>query len=141
MTWHGPGQVVVYPVLGLPRHAQDLHGVMRGLEQVVIDVLAELGVAAGRDARNTGVWIEGQKVAAIGIACRKWVTWHGLALNVTPDLGVYRRILPCGLPQDTVTRLADHVQAPPPKDVADRVVRRLGALWTRILAGEPWPVP
>jgi lipoyl(octanoyl) transferase len=130
VTFHGPGQLVGYPILALPSHRHDLHGYLRGLEQVLIDTLADLGIAAGRDPRNTGVWVSGKKIAAIGIACRKWVTWHGFALNLTTDLMYYQRINPCGLDSALVTRLADHLDPCPSMDeIADRVAVRLAEWW------------
>jgi len=130
VTFHGPGQLVGYPILKLPDHRHDLHGYMRGLEQVLIDTLAELGVTGTRDPRNTGVWVDGKKIAAIGIACRKWVTWHGFALNITTDLSYYQRINPCGMDSSLVTRLQDHVEhCPSMADVSQRIGCGLEAWW------------
>jgi len=86
VTFHGPGQIVGYPIFQLPDNRHDLHGFMRGLEEMMIRTLSHLGVSAQRDARNTGVWIEGAKVMAIGISARRWVIWHGFALNLDTDL-------------------------------------------------------
>ena len=105
VTWHGPGQLVVYPILRLEN--ADLHAHLRRLEQVVIDTCAALGVVAGRDDRNTGVWHGGRKFCSIGIACRRWVTWHGLAINVDVDLGVYAGINPCGFDASVMTTLSE----------------------------------
>lgn len=130
VTFHGPGQVVGWPVVALPPGRQDLHLWMHGLEHVVITVLEGLGLAPHRDARNTGVWLEGRKVAAIGIGCRRWVTWHGFALNLDVDLGYFQRIQPCGLARDTVTRLADHLDAPPSwEELAGRCAAELERWW------------
>ncbi|MCB9781073.1 MAG: lipoyl(octanoyl) transferase LipB [Alphaproteobacteria bacterium] len=130
VTFHGPGQIVAWPVVSLPPDRRDLHLWMHGLEHVVIEVLGDLGLAAGRDARNTGVWLDGRKVCAVGIGCRRWVTWHGLALNLTTDLAAFRRINPCGLGQDTVTRLADHLDVVPDwADLAQALADRLDAWW------------
>ena len=112
-TWHGPGQVVAYPIYQLPDGRRDVHRYLRDLEQVVIGVLSELGVVAGRRAGLTGVWIGDKKVASIGVAVRRWVTWHGLALNVHNDLGAFRAFRPCGLDPDVMTRVADHAEIPP----------------------------
>ncbi|MCA9566720.1 MAG: lipoyl(octanoyl) transferase LipB [Myxococcales bacterium] len=113
VTWHGPGQLVAYPIVDLRGRREDLHLHLHSLEAAVIGVLADLGLAPTRDARNTGVWLPGpvlpQKVCSIGIACRRWVTWHGLALNVDPDLSAFARIHPCGFSADVMTRLVDHV--------------------------------
>jgi lipoyl(octanoyl) transferase len=97
VTHHLPGQLVLYPVLDLQRHGADLHRYLRALEAVVIDVLAALGLAGERCPGLTGVWLEGRKVAAIGVGARRWVSQHGLALNVDCALEGFGRIVPCGL--------------------------------------------
>lgn len=112
-TWHGPGQLVAYPLKRLEGPWCDLHRVLRAQEQAVITCLRDLGLTGGRDPRNTGVWLdcsdgERRKVASVGIACRRWVTWHGLALNVNPDPAAFHRLRPCGLEVGVMTRLADH---------------------------------
>jgi lipoyl(octanoyl) transferase len=114
VTWHGPGQLVAYPIVRLEGARADLHDHLRRLEGAVIGLLVDRGLAASRDDRNTGVWLGGRKVCAIGIACRRWVTWHGLALNVSPDLSRFERIRPCGFEPDTVTRVCDHLTPCPP---------------------------
>jgi len=130
VTFHGPGQLVGYPIFLLPDHRHDLHGYLRGLEQVLIDVLAELGISGVRDERNTGVWVGGKKIAAIGIACRRWVTWHGFALNLTTDLAYYQRIHPCGMDSSLVTRLQDHMDpCPPMEEIAQRIAHHLQVWW------------
>lgn len=131
VTWHGPGQLVAYPIVG----TTDLHAHLRALEQAVIETLAALGLAADRDPRNTGVWLpvpEGppKKVCSVGIACRRWVTWHGLALNVDVDLGRFASIRPCGFDAATMTRLADHLAGCPSVEelvqpLADALIRQL----------------
>lgn len=107
VTHHLPGQLVVYPVLDLQRRIPDLHHYLRQLEQVLIDVLARLGLQGTRQAGLTGLWLEDHKVAAIGIGCRRWVTQHGLALNVNCDLSGFEQITPCGLKGYRVGRLSD----------------------------------
>lgn len=109
-TWHGPGQLVAYPILLLPETKRDLHRYLRDLEAVVIGVLADLGVEGERVEGKTGVWIGGLKVCSIGVAVRRWVTWHGLALNVDNDLADFRAFAPCGLDPNLMTRLADHAR-------------------------------
>ena len=113
VTWHGPGQLVVYPIVQLPENHPDLHGYLRTLEEAVIRTCADFGLRACRDSRNTGAWIRGHKVCSIGIACRRWVTWHGLALNVDPDLLAFDRINPCGLTQGVMTSMARELGSPP----------------------------
>lgn len=96
VTYHGPGQVVLYAILCLKEGEQDLHRFLRNLEQGIITTLARYDIDAGREDGKTGVWIDGRKLASIGIACRKWVTFHGLALNVNTDLQYFSSINPCG---------------------------------------------
>ena len=81
VTWHGPGQLVAYPIVALPEGRRDLHRHLRELEGAAIACCEHFGLSAGRDPRNTGAWVGGRKICSVGIACRKWVTWHGLALN------------------------------------------------------------
>jgi lipoyl(octanoyl) transferase len=107
VTHHAPGQLVLYPVLNLRRHGADLHRYLRQLEQVVIDVLATLGLAGERIEGLTGVWLEGHKLAAIGVGARRWISQHGLALNVTCDLAGFAAIVPCGIADRPVGRLSD----------------------------------
>ena len=97
VTHHAPGQLVLYPVLNLQRHGADLHLYLRQLEQVVIDVLADLDLQGERIDGLTGVWLEGRKVAAIGVGARRWISQHGLALNVDGNLAGFAAVVPCGL--------------------------------------------
>jgi lipoyl(octanoyl) transferase len=96
ITYHGPGQIVGYPILSLA-HRKDLHAYLRLLEQVLINSVGALGLAASRREGKTGVWLGKQKVAAIGVAVRRWVTYHGFALNVNGSLGHFAGIIPCGI--------------------------------------------
>ncbi len=98
VTYHGPGQLVGYPIFDLKRYRQDLHWYLRTLEQALIKGLASLGIPAERNAGYTGVWTKGRKIASIGVHVKQWVTWHGFALNVTTDLAAFDRIVPCGIP-------------------------------------------
>jgi lipoyl(octanoyl) transferase len=107
VTHHCPGQLVLYPVLNLQRHGADLHLYLRRLEQVGIDLLAEYGLAAERLAGLTGVWLEGRKLAAIGVGAKRWISQHGLALNVSCSLQPFGAIVPCGLGDRPVGRLWD----------------------------------
>jgi lipoyl(octanoyl) transferase len=97
VTYHGPGQIVGYPILDLREWKRDVHAYVRSIEQVVIDTLAGFGIAAGREAGATGVWTAEGKIAAIGVHISRWVTSHGFALNVDTDLNYFRYIVPCGL--------------------------------------------
>ena len=127
VTYHGPGQLVAYPIVQLGDGRQDLWDHMQRLESAVIAVLGEVGLEGQRDSRNTGVWLSRdagmpQKVCSVGIACRRWVTWHGLALNVDVDLRAFARIRPCGFGADVMTRLADHMVETPSWDVLWRTL-------------------
>jgi len=103
-TYHGPGQLVAYPIVKLAEGRRDLHAWMRALEQAVIDVLAEAGLRAGRREGATGVWIDGErKICSIGVAASRWVTYHGLALNVSTDLSHFAAIAPCGFEAGVMT--------------------------------------
>ena len=108
VTYHGPGQLVGYPIIDLRAHREDVRWYVRSLEQVLIDALATLGlVDAGRVEGLPGVWIAGRrKIASIGVAIRRWVTWHGFALNVAPDLGAFAAITPCGIAGVEMTSIA-----------------------------------
>jgi len=112
-TYHGPGQVVAYPIYALPEERRDLHRYLRDLEEVVLRVLAEVELEGHRVEGKTGVWIDDRKVASIGVAVRRWVAWHGLALNVHTDLEAFRGFRPCGLDAEVMTRVADHAEVPP----------------------------
>ncbi len=104
-TYHGPGQLVGYPIIDLRRRTQDLHCYLRLLESAIIDVLADFGLQGLRREGLTGVWLEDRKVASIGVGVRRWITMHGFALNVSNDLDPFRWIIPCGLQGVKVTSL------------------------------------
>lgn len=97
VTFHGPGQLVGYPVMSLERHRMDLHWYLRQVEEALIRTLAGFGIPAQRTPGFTGVWTSGRKIASIGVHVRSWVTWHGFALNVTTDLSYFDLIVPCGI--------------------------------------------
>jgi lipoate-protein ligase B len=105
VTFHGPGQLVGYPIFDLKRHRQDLHWYLRKVEEALIVAVAKLGVAAERRDGYTGVWTKGRKLASIGVHMREWVTWHGFALNVTTDLSYFDLIVPCGIQGVTMTSI------------------------------------
>lgn len=105
ITYHGPGQVVGYPILDLDRHFTDIHKYLRFLEEVIILTVAHFGIAAGRLEGLTGVWVEDRKIAAMGIRSSRWVTMHGFALNVEPDLSYFSNIVPCGIQDKQVTSI------------------------------------
>lgn len=107
ITYHGPGQIVGYPILDLDRHFTDIHKYLRLLEEVMIRTCAEFGIEAGRIEGLTGVWVENKKVCAMGIRCSRWVTMHGFALNVNTDLSYFHHIVPCGITDKEVTSLEE----------------------------------
>lgn len=107
VTYHGPGQLVVYPIFDISRHGKDLHRWMRDLEETMIRTCASFGVEAGRlPLVNTGAWVRGRKIAAIGVKVRKWVNIHGIALNCNTDLTTFDLIVPCGVVGHGVTSLS-----------------------------------
>ncbi len=109
VTYHAPGQVVGYPILNLRHYQQDLHWYLRQLEEVLIRTLAEYGLRGKRIPGLTGIWLAGYKVAAIGIKVSRWITMHGFALNVCPDLTGFERIVPCGIADRPVGSLAQFI--------------------------------
>lgn len=132
VTYHGPGQAVVYPVISLAPDRKDVRRFVSDLEQVMIDVCESYGLKAGRFPGQIGCWLHGQrKIGAVGVRIARWVTSHGLALNVDPDMRHFGLIVPCGISDKPVTSLAAELgQAPPLEEVFDRCVeafsRRFG---------------
>jgi lipoyl(octanoyl) transferase len=117
VTYHGPGQIVAYPIVLLGDDERDLHRYLRNLEEAVIATCARFGLATDREPGKTGVWLTTpagmrRKLCSMGIACRKWVTFHGLALNVSADLAYFRRINPCGFESSVMTTMAEQLAAP-----------------------------
>jgi len=104
-TYHGPGQLMGYPIVDLRRCGQDLHKYLRWLEQLLIELLAEHGIAATRRESLTGVWVEHRKIASIGVGVRHWITMHGFALNVCGELSPFRHIVPCGINNVAMTSM------------------------------------
>ncbi len=133
VTYHGPGQLVAYPIVDLNRRRPSVGWYIRTLEQAVIDTLATWDLDGTRSEGYTGVWIGDAKVCAIGVAVNQWVTYHGLALNVDPDLTHFQRIVPCGIADRPVTSLARLLGAPPPMG---EVAGRLGTHLLDALAAE-----
>lgn len=109
VTYHCPGQLIGYPILNLQYYSKDLHWYLRQLEEVLIQVLAVYGLKGDRYPGLTGVWLEGRKVAAIGIKVSRWITMHGFALNVCPDLTGFEQIVPCGISDKPVGSLAQWI--------------------------------
>jgi lipoyl(octanoyl) transferase len=110
ITYHGPGQLVVYPILDLENFYTDIHKYLRMLEETVILLLAEYGIAAGRSTKETGVWLDAdnakaRKICAIGVHCSRWVTKHGIGFNINTDLNYFDHIVPCGIVGKAVTSM------------------------------------
>jgi len=105
VTFHGPGQLVGYPIIDLKRHRQDLPWYLRQVEELLIKALAGYGLDGTRRPPYTGVWIDDRKIASIGVHARDWVTWHGFALNVSTDLRFFDLIVPCGIPSVRMTSI------------------------------------
>ena len=106
VTFHGPGQLVGYPIVDLKRHRLDLHWYLRKIEEALINTLADYDIVAERNPSFTGVWTKGKKIASIGVHARDWVTWHGFALNVTTDLSYFDLMVPCGIDGVVMTSIA-----------------------------------
>ena len=129
VTFHGPGQLVGYPIVDLKRHRLDLHWYLRKIEEALINTLADYDIVAERNPSFTGVWTKGKKIASIGVHARDWVTWHGFALNVTTDLSYFDLMVPCGIDGVVMTSIArelgtDDVSI---QDVIERVSAKFAA--------------
>ncbi|MEP7066761.1 MAG: lipoyl(octanoyl) transferase LipB [Gemmatimonadota bacterium] len=133
VTFHGPGQLVGYPIVNLREHRQDLHWYLRQVEAVLMHALDAIGIRSERSEGRTGVWTSGRKIASIGVHARDWVTWHGFALNVHTDLSYFDLIVPCGLSGVTMTSVGRELgaNAPTSEAVARTVAESFGALFER----------
>jgi lipoyl(octanoyl) transferase len=121
-TYHGPGQLVGYPILDLRVRGRDLHVYLRNLENLLIDLMADLGIHASRIEGKTGVWINDRKIASIGVGVRKWVTMHGFALNVSSDLDGFQHITPCGIANVQMTSISRELgKEIPLVDIRERI--------------------
>lgn len=129
VTYHCPGQLVGYPILNLRHYRQDLHWYLRQLEEVLIQLLGVYGLKGDRIAGMTGVWIEGRKVAAIGIKVSRWITMHGFALNVCPDLSGFERIVPCGIPDKPVGSFAQFLPGISVEEVRQSVAAKFAEVF------------
>jgi lipoyl(octanoyl) transferase len=115
VTYHGPGQLVGYPIFDLRQHREDLHWYLRQLEEALIVALRGFGIVAERNPGYTGVWTKGRKIASIGVHAKQWVTWHGFALNVTTELSAFDLIIPCGIPGVVMTSVARELDRQTPR--------------------------
>jgi len=123
-TFHGPGQVVGYPILDLNHHGRDVHLYLRRLEAMLIDALADFGLRAERLPGLTGVWVEGKKIASLGVGVRRWISFHGFALNVNTALTFFDRIIPCGLYEVRMTSMQELLEKEISLDRVKEVVGR-----------------
>ncbi len=123
-TYHGPGQLIGYPIIDLRQCGQDLHRYLRWLEALLVETLAEAGIAATTRSGLTGVWVEDRKIASIGVGVRHWITMHGFALNVCGDLTPFDQIVPCGIANVTMTSIARETETEQSvSEIASRVER------------------
>lgn len=141
ITFHGPGQLVAYPIMGLGSRPRDVQAYVRGLEEAIIRTLADYDIEAGREDGLTGVWVRGEKIAAIGVRVSRpggarggWVTSHGLALNVSVDLAWFERIVPCGIAGRGVTSMERQLGSSPPlENLAERLAGDFALVFGRHL--------
>ncbi|OFW27831.1 MAG: lipoyl(octanoyl) transferase [Acidobacteria bacterium RIFCSPLOWO2_02_FULL_65_29] len=140
VTYHGPGQVVGYPIVDLKPDRQDVHRYLRDLEEVIIRVAGDFGIEAARVAGLTGVWVGPEKLAAIGVRISRWITSHGFAMNVTTDLDDFDLIVPCGIDGKGVTSLARLGCRATAAEVEDRIAARFGEVFEREIVNLPIPV-
>jgi lipoyl(octanoyl) transferase len=124
VTYHGPGQLVGYPIINLKPDRQDVHRYVRDIEEVLIGTIADYGITGTRIAGLTGVWVGNQKIAAIGVRIARWITSHGFALNVNPDLNFFRMIVPCGITDKGVTSIAQQIGREPELNEVARVAAK-----------------
>jgi lipoyl(octanoyl) transferase len=130
ITYHGPGQLVGYPILDLTQHRRDISWYMRSLEEVLIGVTRDFGIEAGRSPGAPGVWVENEKLAAMGVHVSRWITSHGFAFNVSTDLSYFERIVPCGLRGRGVTSLQQLLgRALEMDSVVERVIEHFGVVF------------
>lgn len=139
ITYHGPGQLVGYPILDLRQHGKDLHKLHHQYEEVLIRVLGEYGVEAGRLPKYPGVWVGNDKIGALGIGVSNWISYHGWSLNIDPDMAHFSYITPCGIPRKGITSLRNILGKDIPllmADIVKQVVRSFGEVFNlEMIAG------
>lgn len=136
VTYHGPGQLVGYPIIRLADFREDLGWYMRSIEELIIRAIAGYGIAGGRRSGMSGVWCDDRKICATGVRASRWVTMHGFALNVTTDLGRFGAIVPCGIAEYDVTSIERETGLR--EDVAE-VARRVVSCWDEVFTGAAAP--
>lgn len=138
VTYHGPGQLVVYPILDLTKLNKDLHWYLRQLEESVIRTLGRYSIEAGRKPEYTGVWINDRKIAAVGVHVKKWITMHGFAFNLTVDKSHFDLINPCGIKEYGIASLDDYIDEVDYREVLDCVRKSIGEVFEiDLVAGGP----
>lgn len=140
VTYHGPGQLVAYPIYDLTEHKCDLHWFLRRLEDVLIRTLDAFGILGERHEGFTGVWTGGRKIASIGIHVKQWVTWHGFALNVSTDLSYFDLIVPCGIPDVVMTSVARELGERTPRDAWGRCLEQVVLAFAEVFDQHPQAV-
>jgi lipoyl(octanoyl) transferase len=140
VTFHGPGQLVGYPIYDLAEHKKDLHHFLRQLEAALIRALDHLGITGERRDTLTGVWVEDRKIASIGIHVKKWVTWHGFALNVLTDLSYFDLIVPCGIAGVQMTNVQRELGAQAPRDLWGLTCDYVTMEMTEVFGQRPQPI-
>lgn len=130
ITYHGPGQIVGYPIISLSDWKQDTHKYLRALEETIIRTCAEYGISSGREPKYTGVWVEDRKIAAIGIKVSRWITMHGFAFNINTDLSFFSGIIPCGISDKDVTSIKKEIKSDIRIDeVKERIVKNFAGIF------------
>ena len=134
ITFHGPGQLVGYPILDLNHYKRSITWYMRKLEQLIIDILGDYGIIAGRKKGLTGVWVKDKKIAALGVRISKWVTMHGFSINVNPDLEYYNSIIPCGIEDYGITSMENIIgnEVPSMAEMKSKVINLFSRNFTGI---------
>lgn len=126
ITFHGPGQLVGYPIIDLKTKGRDVHKYLRGLEELIVSVLGDFDIEANRIEGLTGVWVNGHKIASIGVGVKRWITYHGFALNVNTELSYFDMIVPCGIPDVKMTSIGGWLKMKeevPMEDVEETVIK------------------
>ncbi len=131
ITFHGPGQIVGYPIVGIRNHKGGIPGYMRDLEEVIIRALSDFGVPARRVEKLTGVWVKRDKIASIGVGVRRWTTWHGFALNVNTDLSWFDTMVPCGIARARMTSVKEWTKSADDVDI-DSICESLTRHFTEV---------
>ena len=140
VTFHGPGQLVGYPIYDLTDHQPDLHVFLRQIEQCLINALANSGITGTRREEYTGVWVADRKIASIGIHVKKWVTWHGFALNVATDLEYFDLVVPCGIENVVMTSMRRELAERAPRDVWGRALDDVMGAFCEVFGQTPQAV-